>query len=163
MATLSVFKFGTPEGAEKALDSLMDLQKEQLIVVQDAAVVSWPEGKKKPKTRQQHSMAAAGAFGGAFWGTLFGLLFFMPLMGMAMGAVIGGLTGKMQDYGIDDTFIDKVKSQVKPGTSALFVLSSREVGDKVVEEMKKWPEFEIISTNLTSEQEEKLRAEFGEA
>lgn len=162
MATLTVFGFGTVEGAGEALKSVVELQKQQLIVIQDAAIVSWPEGKKKPKTRQAHSLAAAGALGGAFWGMLFGLLFFIPFLGMAMGAVIGGLTGKMQDYGIDDNFIDKIKSKVTEGTSALFLLTSQEVSDKVIDEMKKWPEFEIISTNLTSEQEEKLRAEFGE-
>jgi uncharacterized membrane protein len=162
MATLSVLEFGTPEGAEQALKSLLEMQKQRLIDIQDAAIVSWPEGRKKPKTRQAHSLAAAGALGGAFWGMLFGLLFFIPFLGMAMGAVIGGLTGKMGDYGIDDKFINKVKSSVTEGTSALFLLTSNAVQDKVIAEMKKWPEFEIISTNLTKEQEEKLRAEFGE-
>ena len=163
MATLSVFKFETPTGADQALDSLMVMQKELLIVVQDAAVVSWPQGQKKPKTRQANSTAAAGALGGAFWGMLFGLLFFMPLIGMAMGAVIGGLTGKMQDYGIDDNFINTVKSKVTEGTSALFVMSDKAVVDKVVAEMKNWPKFEIISTNLSTEQEAQLRSEFGES
>lgn len=162
MATLSVLEFGTPSGAEEALKSLIAMQKQQLITVQDAAIVSWPEGKKRPKTRQAHNLAASGALGGAFWGTLFGLLFFIPFFGMAMGAVIGGLTGKMADYGIDDRFINDVKSKVTEGTSALFLLTSQEVQDRVIAEMKKWPKFEIISTNLTQEQEDTLRAEFGE-
>lgn len=162
MATLSVFKFETPDGAEQAMKSLADLQKQRLITIQDAAIVTWPQGKKKPKTRQAFSTGAAGAMGGAFWGMLFGLIFFMPLLGMAMGAVIGGLMGKMRDYGIDDTFINNVKSKVTEGTSALFVLSSDEVQDKVIPAMKEWPKFEIISTNLSAEQESKLREEFGE-
>ena len=162
MATLTALKFGTPEGAEQALATLQELQKQQLITIQDAAVVSWPAGAKKPKTRQGHSMAAAGALGGAFWGMLFGLLFFVPFLGLAIGAVMGGLMGKMSDYGIDDNFIKQVQSKVTEGTSALFLLTSGAVVDKVVDEMKTLPKFEIIQTNLSKEQEDKLRAEFGE-
>jgi uncharacterized membrane protein len=162
MATLSALKFGTPDGAQQALSALEQLQKQQLIVIQDAAIVSWPQGAKKPKTKQTHSMAAAGALGGAFWGMLFGLLFFIPFIGLAIGAVMGGLMGKFSDYGIDDKFIKEVQSKVTEGTSALFLLTSGAVADKVVDEMKKLPKFEIIQTNLTKEQEDKLRAEFGE-
>jgi uncharacterized membrane protein len=162
MATLSALKFGTPDGAEQALAVLQGLQKQQLIQIQDAAIVSWQVGKKKPKTRQTHSMAGAGALGGAFWGLLFGLLFFIPFIGLAIGVVMGGLMGKMSDYGIDDNFIKQVQSKVTEGTSALFLLTSGAVVDKVVDEMKKLPKFEIIQTNLTKEQEDQLRAEFGE-
>jgi uncharacterized membrane protein len=163
MATLSALKFGTPEGAEQALATLEGLQKQQLIIIQDAAVVTWPQGKSKPKTRQTHSTATAGALGGAFWGMLFGLLFFVPFFGLAMGAVMGGLMGKFADYGIDDRFIKQVQSSVTPGTSALFLLTSNAVVDRVVEEMKKLPAFEIIQTNLSKEQEDKLRSELSES
>ena len=163
MATLSALGFGTPEGAEEALKSLLEMQKQQLIVIQDAAIVSWPTGAKKPKTRQAFSTGAAGAVGGAFWGMLFGLLFFVPFLGMAVGAAMGALTGKMQDYGINDQFIKDIKAKVVEGTSALFVLSANAVPDRVVTEMKKWPKFEILSTNMTAAQEEQLRAEFGES
>ena len=84
---------------------LLDLQKQQLIRVEDAAIVSWPPGKKKPQTRQLHNMAGRGALGGAFWGLLFGLLFFVPFLGMAIGAGMGALMGSMADVGIDDKFI----------------------------------------------------------
>lgn len=163
MSTMTVFKFETPDGAEQALDSVLAMQKQMLLNVQDAAIVSWPAGKKKPKTRQAYSTGAAGALGGAFWGMLFGLIFFMPLLGMAMGAVIGGLTGKMRDYGIDDRFINEIKAKVTEGTSAIFLLTDNEVADRVTAEMKNWPKFEVVSTNLSAEQDEKLRAEFGEA
>jgi uncharacterized membrane protein len=162
MATLSVLKFGTAEGAEEALKSLTEMQKQQLITVQDAAIVSWPAGQKKPKTRQAFSTVSAGALGGAFWGMLFGLIFFVPFLGLAIGAAMGALGGKMQDYGISDQLIKDIKSKVTEGTSALFVLSANAVGDRVVAEMKQWPHFEILSTNLSAEQEAQLRAEFGE-
>ena len=49
MANLTVLKFDTPEGAGQMLDKVKSLQKQQLIVLQDAATVIWPEGKKSPK------------------------------------------------------------------------------------------------------------------
>ncbi|MFN3334188.1 MAG: DUF1269 domain-containing protein [Caldilinea sp.] len=162
MATLTVLKFGAPDGAAQALSSLQAMQKQQLITILDAAMVTWPEGKKKPKTRQMFSTSAAGAMGGAFWGMLFGLIFFIPFLGLAIGALTGALMGKFTDYGISDQFIKDVREKVTEGTSALFVLSTGEVADRVVAEMKSWPAFEIVSTNLSAEQEAQLRAEFGE-
>ena len=95
MATLSVLKFNDPGGADRVLIALQGLQERQMITLQDAAVLSWPEGNKKPKTRQMHSTAGAGAMGGAFWGFLFGLIFFMPFLGAAIGASTGALPGAL--------------------------------------------------------------------
>ena len=53
MATLTAWKFPGPTGADDALATLERLQKEELIVLQDAAVVTWPAvTSKRPKTRQ---------------------------------------------------------------------------------------------------------------
>ena len=78
MATITAFKFDTQDGAQQMLDLVQDLVKGQLITLQDAAIVTWPQGKKKPKTKQLESLTAAGALGGAFWGMLFGLIFLIP-------------------------------------------------------------------------------------
>jgi uncharacterized membrane protein len=159
MATLTVLKFSTPEGAQKMLAKVEALQKSQLIKVQDAAIVTWPQGKKAPKTKQAVNLAGLGALDGAFWGMLFGLIFFVPFFGMAIGAAMGALSGKMTDYGIDDEFIKKTRDQVTEGTSALFLLTSDAVVDKVVDELK-GEQFEIIASNMTKEQEDELRKAF---
>ena len=159
MATLTVLKFPTATGAKDMLGTLEGLQKQQLITIQDAAIVEWEQGKKKPKTRQLHNLAGFGAMEGAFWGMLFGLLFFVPILGLAVGAGMGALMGSMADVGIDDKFIKEVQSKITEGTSALFLMSSGAVTDRIapaVQGMK----FEIISTNLSAEDEEKLRAAF---
>ena len=44
MASLTVWKFGTPFGADAALEKMKLLQEQQLIVARDAAVVSWAAG-----------------------------------------------------------------------------------------------------------------------
>lgn len=159
MATLTVLKFQDSAGANGALDKIKSLQKQQLIKLHDAAIVSWPEDKKAPKTKQLVNLAGAGALDGAFWGMLFGLIFFVPFFGAAIGAAFGALGGAMADYGIDDEFIKKTRDKVTKGTSALFLMTSDAVTDKVVEQMKGL-EFEIIASNMTREQEDELKALF---
>jgi uncharacterized membrane protein len=44
MANLTVWKFSTADGAEQAFAKLQGLQKEHLIGIVDAALVSWPTG-----------------------------------------------------------------------------------------------------------------------
>src|SRR5215208_904459 len=95
VATLSVLKFNDPSGADRVLLALQGMQERQLITLKDAAVVSWPQDRKKPKTRQLSSMTGGGAAFGALWGFLFGLIFFVPLLGMAIGAGMGALSGSL--------------------------------------------------------------------
>ena len=161
MATLTVLEFPTAEGAQTMLATLESLQKQQLIQIQDGAIVTWPAGAKRPKTKQLTSLAGVGALTGAFWGLLFGLLFFVPFFGMAMGAAMGAIAGHFAHYGIDQNFIDQVRAKVTPGTSALFLLTSGAVVDKVAAAVK-GQQFEIVQTNLSKEQEDQLRQAFAE-
>jgi len=143
------------------LSTLENLQKQQLIQIEDGAIITWPAGARKPKTEQLRSMAGAGALGGAFWGMLFGLLFFVPFFGLAVGAAVGALAGHFARYGIDESFIDQVRAKITPGTSALFLLTSGAVVDKVAAAVK-GQQFELIQSNLSKEQEDQLREAFGE-
>src|SRR5262249_51445371 len=143
------------------LNRVRDLQKQFLIKIHDAAIVSWPAGKKSPKTKQLVDLVGIGAMSGMFWGMLLGLIFAAPFFGMAIGAALGALGGSFRDYGIDDEFIKQVRTQVTEGTSALFLLTSDAVLDRVAEGMK-GIKFEIIATNLSKDQEEKLRETFSQ-
>lgn len=155
MERLTVWRFETPDGAENAAATLQRLAEQNLIRLHDAAVVSWDKGAKRPKTRQLHSLAGAGALGGAFWGLLFGMIFFVPLLGLAVGAAAGALSGSMRDVGIDDNFVKRTRDEITEGTSALFVLSSAEVPDKIREAFAgQHPE--LVFTNMSDEQEKKL-------
>jgi uncharacterized membrane protein len=161
MATLTVWKFPSASGADEAVRTLEQMQSQELIKVHDAAVVSWPADKKKPRTHQLHNLAGAGALGGAFWGLLFGLIFFVPLFGLAIGAAAGAIGGSFADVGIDDDFIKRVREQVTPGTSALFALTSDAVIDRVREAFA-GSQAELLETNLSAEDEAKLREVFAE-
>ena len=80
---------------------------------------------------------------------------------MAIGAGMGALMGSLSDAGIDDRFIKDVRDQVTPGTSALFILTSGAVQDKVQDAFA-GQNPQLISTNLSNEQEAALREAFAE-
>ncbi len=160
MTTLTVWKFDTVDGADKALVKLMELQKQLLVEVVDAATVTWTPGHKKPTTHQLVPTTALGALDGAFWGMLFGFLFFMPMVGAAVGSLIGGLSGHFADYGINDEFINKIRAEITEGKSALFLMTGKVTEDKVAEAFKGMEKGELIRSSLTHEQEKKLREDF---
>jgi len=120
VATLTAWAFTTVDGATEAAEHLKRLQTQQLIKLQDAAVVTWPVDKKKPKTKQLNDLTGAGALGGAFWGMLFGLLFFVPLLGAAIGAGLGALAGSMSDVGIDDNSSTPSSNASRPAPPRCF-------------------------------------------
>ena len=158
MSSLVVLAFDDMDGAEAMRERMYDFQKRELITLEDAAVVvRKPNGKAKVK--QAHSLVGAGALGGAFWGMLIGLIFLAPVLGMAVGAVSGALGGKFADIGIDDDFIKQVGEEIDPGESALFMLVTDAQTDRVIEELEPYDP-QLLETNLSTDDEEKLREEF---
>ena len=161
MTTITGYSFDSADGAEKMVELVQDLNRQKLITLEDAAIVTWPEGKKKPKTKHLGDLTGEGALGGAFWGMLFGLIFFVPFFGLAVGAAMGALAGHYSNYGIDKDFIKQAQDKVSEGTSALFLMTDQAVQDKVTDAVKNSGlEFDLFYTNLSAEQEEQLRADF---
>jgi uncharacterized membrane protein len=111
MATVTVLKFSNPEGAADALHIVQNLKKQQLIKLIDAAMISWPAGKKSPTTK----------------------LLLTPLLAMA----------------------------IEEGTSALFLITTDAVLDRVADAMKAM-KFDIFATSLSKAQEQTLRDAFAE-
>ena len=164
MTNIAAFRFDTPDGAGQMLKLVQRLTVGQSTRVEDAAVVTWVPGERKPRTRHVGDLTGADALGGSFWGLLFGQIFFVPFLGMAVAAAMGALAGKFSTYGIDRRFTKSVSEQVVEGTSALFLITSKTVLDRLssAARQKGWT-FEIISTHLTPEQERELRQDFAVA
>jgi uncharacterized membrane protein len=161
MSTLVVLAFPTETGAQEVLGVVKDLQRQDLITIDDAAtVVRGHDGK--PKVQQATSLVGEGALGGAFWGMLFGLIFFVPFLGLAIGAAAGALMGKFTDVGIDDQFIREVQTKIKSGQSGLFLLVRDVKLDRVLPAVEPYHP-EVLQTSLSAEQEARLRAALGEA
>ncbi|MDG4582800.1 MAG: DUF1269 domain-containing protein [Candidatus Competibacter sp.] len=135
---------------------LLQMQKEYLIDLEDA-VVAVRDDKGKVKLHQIHDLTTAGALSGSFWGLLIGLIFMNPLLGLAAGAAGGALSGALADIGINDDFMKKLASELKPGTSVLFVLVKHFTPDKVLAELE-GAGGRLLKTSLSHEDEATLQA-----
>lgn len=160
MSELIVFAFDNETDAERMRDALIAMQKQQIIQLEDAAVVIRRQDGKV-KVKQAQSLAGAGALGGAFWGMLIGLLFWAPWLGLAIGAVTGAIAGGASDVGVDDKFIKEVGNTIEPGHSALFLLVVDATPDKVLAGLQGFQPT-VLQTSLSEEDEARLRASFGQ-
>ncbi|MDS4019534.1 MAG: DUF1269 domain-containing protein [Candidatus Competibacter sp.] len=138
---------------------LLRMQKEYLIDLEDA-VVAVRDEKGKVKLHQIHNMTAAGAVSGSFWGLLIGLIFMNPLLGLAAGAAGGAISGALTDIGIDDNFMKNLATELKPGSSVLFVLVKHFTPDKVLVELE-GTGGRLLKTSLSHEDEVKLQEVLG--
>lgn len=158
MSNLIVILFDDETTAFDMRTELVKMQKEYLIELEDAVVVTKKESGKV-QLHQAVNLTAAGAVGGGFWGTLVGLIFLNPLLGAAVGAGAGALSGLLADIGISDKQIKEISESFKPGNSALFVLVRRATTDKVLEGLKEFAgKGKVVQTSLSKDSEEALRA-----
>ena len=156
MRELVVIGFENEFKAEEVRLSLLKMQKEYLIDLEDA-VVAVKKQNGKLKLNQMHDLTASGAASGGFWGMLIGLLFLSPLFGFAVGAAAGAVSGALADVGIDDKFMKELADTLTPGSSALFVLVRKVTPDKVLGEIKGLGG-KILKTSLSEENEATLQA-----
>ena len=135
MSNLVAVAYPDEATAREVGQTLMDLQKEHSIELDDLAIaVRQDDGKVK--LRQTFKPAASGAAGGALWGGLIGLIFLAPLFGMAIGAASGALAGKVSDVGVNDDFMKQLGAKLPPGGAALIMLGRADAPDRVLERVK---------------------------
>lgn len=157
MSNLIVVTFDDESTAFEMRAELARMQKEYLIEMEDAVVVT-KNDKGKTKLHQAVNLTAAGAAGGSFWGMLIGLIFLNPLVGMAAGAAGGALSGAMTDIGISNKTMKEMAKSLKPGGSALFVLVRKSTPEKVLERLAPFTgKGKVIQTSLTKDREDALR------
>jgi uncharacterized membrane protein len=158
MADLVAIAFDDEATGFELRAELVKLQKEYLIELGDAVVVTRGEDGAV-KLHQATNLTAAGAVGGGFWGLLIGMLFLNPLIGAAVGAGAGALSGALTDIGIDDRQMKEMGASLKPGGSAVFVLVRKVTGDKVLERLERFrAKGHILTTSFPAEAEARLRA-----
>ncbi|WRH68659.1 MAG: DUF1269 domain-containing protein [Planktothrix sp. GU0601_MAG3] len=134
MSDLIAIAYDDEYKAEEVRLTLIKLQKEHLIELEDAAVIV-KNAEGKVKLNQAIDLTTAGAVSGGFWGLLIGTLFLSPLLGAAVGAAAGAASGALSDIGVDDDFMKSLGETLQPKTSALFVLVRKVTPDKVLEEI----------------------------
>jgi len=160
MSTLVAIAYPDADTADRVRAELVQATKEQLLALDDIAVVEH-RADGKVKLRAGTSLVGAGAAGGALWGGLIGLLFLAPLFGMAIGAATGAAAGKMTDVGVDDTFMKELGSRLGPGAAAVILLGRAGSPERVLERIGHYGG-EVVQTSLSHQDEERLRAALGE-
>jgi uncharacterized membrane protein len=160
--TLTVWCFPTPEAADEALPVMAPLVADGTASVDDAALVSWPPGRRKPSARTLGGLDRPGRLWGGFWGLLLGLIFLTPIAGPSFGAAAGALAGSLSDFGVEDDFVRDVRVAVTPGTSAVFVVSTATSAQRLAKALGGALDFQTLSSRLSPEQEQRLRDALGE-
>src|SRR3954454_7580078 len=128
---LAGWRFDAPGVAEDRLPALARLMRDGGADVDAAALVSWPQGHRKPSVRDLGGVTHPGALWGAFWGVVLALIFLTPLAGPRFGAAAGAIAGSMADFGVEDDFVKRVRELVTPGTSAIFLIGSPSSPDRI--------------------------------
>ena len=162
MTAFTVWKFDSPDGADRAASTLKRAASEGMVKVLDHAVVSWPVGAARPSTSQGHEENWRGTGWGAFWGLLLGALFFVPIVGGVVGAAIGAISKATEDAGITKEQLETIRTQVTEGTSALFAVTDEGDLDRLGERFHGMQK-KLIATNLTEGEREILIETFGGA
>jgi uncharacterized membrane protein len=162
MTTFTVWKFEDPEGAAKAEAVLKSAQSEGLVKIVDHAVMSWPEGADKPELEHKRDDPKRAAGWGALWGILGGALFMIPVAGAVLGAGIGALAKATSGTGITKGDLERIRTEITPGTSALFMVTEDANMDRLGERFH-GRDAKLISTNLTEAERETLLETFGSA
>jgi uncharacterized membrane protein len=153
-SNLVVLTFDNETDAPDAMKALRDIEKMGQLSIEDTAVlVKDPNGK----LRVDNEVSGAVETGAVVGGTLGLMLSFMfPVAGLAVGIGGGALVAKLLETGVDGKFVKDVGEELKPGTSALFVVgrgSSHVVVLQALEPFKGT----VYQTTLSSELEDELR------
>lgn len=157
MSNLVVITYPDQETGQKVFVELDNLQKQQLLTLEDAAL-AYKDAKGKVKVKQtlENQYTGAAAAWGGFWGLLIGLLFLSPIFWGVVGALLGGILGKTADIGLDNKFIKEVGESLDPGGAAVFMLIVKATEDRVVEDLRQFGGH-VYRTSLSQEDEALLK------
>src|SRR4051794_19226422 len=160
MTTFTVWKFEDPDGAARAESLLSGAAAEGVVTIVDHAVMSWPVGASKPDIQHKHDDPKRGAAWGALWGILGGALFAVPVAGLVIGAGLGALAKTTEGTGITKEDLQRIRTEITPGTSALFMVTENADLDRLGERLHIL-DTTLISTNLTEAERAILMENFG--
>jgi uncharacterized membrane protein len=132
----TAWRFAGTEGADGAVLRLKRLDAQDLINVVDIAVLRWPEFAAEP-TIQEHVTEEGGK--------------------------VASLVHKLnRASSIDGSMIETVKGDLRPGTSAIVLLSSDAAIDAVVHAFEGQP-MELVRTDLSVPDQDRLRIAVSDA
>ena len=137
MGEVVVLTFDSPGGAERALETLAPLRRENLLVLEDAATVTLDEGGRVRVRQTRDVSVGRGAGWGASLGLLAGAVLAAPLGGALLGAGYGALAARLSDAGLDNRWMQEVAARVPPGGSALFLMITHADRERALTELER--------------------------
>ncbi|HEX3515014.1 MAG TPA: DUF1269 domain-containing protein [Trebonia sp.] len=131
----TAWRFPGTEGADNAVVRLKELSSKDLINLMDIAVLRWPEYAAEPTTTEHvHEQ----------------------------GGKVASMVRRLQRPAIDGAMIESVKGDLRPGTSAVVLLSSGAEIDAVVNAFEGQP-IELIRSDLSVPDQDRLRQAVAQA
>jgi uncharacterized membrane protein len=155
MNQLIVVAFDHFDDARNALRSLRTIESEGRIRFEDTAIVERdPDGTAHVKNEVSGTTETAAVVGAAIGGFL---TFMFPLVGAAVGAAVGAVVGAALERGVSQDFVEEVKTTLRPGRSALFLVVKQSDLDAALATLRPF-RGDVIQTTLPTEVEDALRA-----
>src|SRR4051794_37057943 len=102
---------------------LKGLEQQGGLTVLDAITLTWMPGSDQPQIGHLRHKTGSAAGKGSVLGAVVGTLVLAPVVGAAAGAGVGALVERLRGTGLDETVLTDIRDQLRPGTSALLVLS----------------------------------------
>jgi uncharacterized membrane protein len=154
MNQLLVVAFDHFDDARTAMASLRSLERAGRIRFEDTAIVERdPDGTAHVKNEVSGTTETATVVGALVGGIV---AFAFPLAGIAIGAALGAAIGAALDRGVSADFVDEVKTTLRPGRSAMFLVVRESDADATLAALRPF-KGDVIQTTLDSEAEEALR------
>ncbi|MER6095887.1 DUF1269 domain-containing protein [Streptomyces sp. NPDC001728] len=158
MGELIVIGYDDVDEADRAFDTVRELQRDRVVHLNGLAVVEVDEDGRT-HVDSDSRVVGSTATTGAVWGAIFGMLFLVPGLGLLTGAALGGLVGGLSKSGIDDRFRQQVGNLLKPGSAAVVIMASKVTDDKFTAAMQQHGGT-VLKTSLSDEDESELAAQF---
>src|SRR3954465_5858949 len=154
MANLVVITFDNETDARDALKSLRNMEKMGQMSIEDTAVLVKDQNGKLKVDNEVSGAVETGAVVGGTIGLMLSFLF--PVAGIAMGIGGGALVAKVMQTGVDGQFVKDLGEEMKPGTSALFVMGRGSNHTVVLAALEPF-KGTVYQTTLSSELEDELK------
>lgn len=161
MTTLRAWSFRSDLAAQRVARALAGPSAE-VAAVDDAAIISWPRDRRRPVAWQARDLSTEHRLSGAFWGLLFAQLFLLPICWERPPIWDSDRRDDTLAYlGLDDRFVNAVRAEVVPGTSALFVLDSDATGETIDRQLP--DDVHRLQVVLNEEQAGRIHAAFDDS
>ena len=155
MNRLIVVAFDHFDDARSAIKSLRDLEHRGLIRFEDTAILQVdPDGTAHLKNEVSGTTETAAVIGALVGGFL---TFMFPPLGLVVGAAAGALIGSQMKTGVDPDFEEDVRKKLRPGRSALFLVTKQAEADAIDAALRQF-QGDVIQTTLDTDTEDGLRS-----